>query len=736
VFGWRRKPGSAPAAGPAVPPETRFLDDWRTLPPPPTVLRSPVTTVATSAFSAGLSAWRNPSFLSSLGHRIDGDGPAGLIAGLARPATSPGPLTYHHDRLLSPAGGRGASLQRSVAFWSPPPAAPSRLVAAPEVDLGPVPVPVVSADPAETRTETVVAPDRETPPPTPLPDPPAACSAPNEIVTATTTVPAGANEATAAEPVSPGGRLEMAPGPIQPLTADRSITDVTAQRQASPTSPHTPLRHRLGLGAPLSALPSGSPARAIPLSAWPVVARYPGSPNPAGASGGTPHEAIPPEQGREAGQPPPGATPGSRPLPFAGGSAGPAGAPEPPGATVVESVHPVPAYRARPPDATPLVQPLPAEGSPDPAQLVERLPGPAPVVQAASAAKMPDPASAAVRPAIEPPAIEPSAEAPLVGELQSALRGDRPAPTEQATAAAPSPTLFAGKTPPDSTALPLQPAAPPIEVTTPAAVQRLAFPSAASPGNPGRNLAVPTLTTRPPADPGPAFVAPAPEPEPADQPGHRPLSAQRLSSDSPAAPSSTRHSAVVSLLGYRPPVRILDASPGSWTTPPAGQAPEVPDGPARVAVQRSVPGPPPIIRPNEWVATPADGPASVGHRESSAGPADPGTIAVSRGLAHRDPDGSVVFDLRPDSVQRQEAAGPAASPAVAPGGLPHPAAVPASPGSVLPAAPTSPQAPVQGPVSPPLDELARQLFGPLTARLKAELRLDRERAGLLTDLRQ
>ena len=593
-----------------------------------------------------------------------------------------------------------------------------------------MPVPVVSADPAETRTETVVAPDQETPP-TLLPDPPATRSALNEIATATTTVPADADEAAAAEPVSPGGRLDMAPDPIQPLTADRSITDVTAQRQASPTSPHTPQRHRLGLGAPLRALPSGSPARAIPLSAWPVVARYPGSPNPAGASGGTPHEAIPPEQGREAGQPPPGPTPGSQPLPFVGGSAGPAGAPEPPGATVVESVHPVPAYRARPPDATPLVQPLLAEGSPGPAQLVEGLPGPAPVVQAVSAAKMPDPASAAVR-----PAQEPSAEAPLVGELQSALRGDRPAPTEQTIAVAPTTTLFPGKPPPDSTAPPLQPAAPPIEITAPAAVQRLAVPSAASPGNPGRNLAVPAVATRPPADPGPAFVAPAPEPESADQPGHRPLSAQRLSSDSPAAPSSTRHPVVAPLLGYQPPVRILDASPGSWTAPPARQAPEVPDGPARVAVQRAVPGPPPITRPNEWVAAPADGPASVGHREPSAGPADPGSIAVSRGLAHRDSDGSVVFDLRPDSVQRQEAAGPAASPAVPPGGVPYPAAVPASPGSALPAAPTSPQAPMQGPAGPPLDELARQLFGPLTARLKAELRLDRERAGLLTDLRQ
>ena len=429
-----------------------------------------------------------------------------------------------------------------------------------------------------------------------------------------------------------------------------------------------------------------------------------------------------------------------RPVPIPGvnlcgpseGRPGRAGAPEPPGSTVVESVHPDPADQARPPDVTLPVQPPLVEESPGPAQPVEELPGPAPVVvQAASAAKMPDLASAAVR-----PAQEPSAEAPLVGELPSALRGDGPALTEQTIAVAPSTTLFPAKTPLDSTASPLQPAAPPIEVTAPAAVQRLAVPSAASPGDPGRNLAVPAVATRPPADPGPAFVAPAPEPESADQPGHRPLSAQRLSSDSPAAPSSTRHPVVAPLLGYQPPVRILDASPGSWTAPPARQAPEVPDGPARVAVQRSVPGPPPTIRPNEWVAAPADGPASVGHREPSAGPVDPGTIAVSRGLAHRDPDGSVVFDLRPDSVQRQEAAGPAASPAVPPGGLPHPAAVPASPGSALPAAPASPQAPMQGPAGPPLDELARQLFGPLTARLKAELRLDRERAGLLTDLRQ
>jgi hypothetical protein len=35
-----------------------------------------------------------------------------------------------------------------------------------------------------------------------------------------------------------------------------------------------------------------------------------------------------------------------------------------------------------------------------------------------------------------------------------------------------------------------------------------------------------------------------------------------------------------------------------------------------------------------------------------------------------------------------------------------------------------------------LDELARRLFDPLSARLKSELWLDRERAGMVTDLRR
>jgi hypothetical protein len=35
-----------------------------------------------------------------------------------------------------------------------------------------------------------------------------------------------------------------------------------------------------------------------------------------------------------------------------------------------------------------------------------------------------------------------------------------------------------------------------------------------------------------------------------------------------------------------------------------------------------------------------------------------------------------------------------------------------------------------------LEELARQLFDPLSARLKSELWIDRERAGMVADLRR
>jgi hypothetical protein len=151
---------------------------------------------------------------------------------------------------------------------------------------------------------------------------------------------------------------------------------------------------------------------------------------------------------------------------------------------------------------------------------------------------------------------------------------------------------------------------------------------------------------------------------------------------------------------------------------------------------------------------------------------DPGSVAVAAGIAVRETDGSVVFlppadpvpapsgtagtrpgalplPQPPVAVQRERAADAGAAvqevpavqreaPAVvAPDGLltgtggtdgiPAVGPAPDQPPGTLPAVATPPP--------PDLDELARRLFDPLSARLRAELRLDRERAGVVTDLR-
>lgn len=52
------------------------------------------------------------------------------------------------------------------------------------------------------------------------------------------------------------------------------------------------------------------------------------------------------------------------------------------------------------------------------------------------------------------------------------------------------------------------------------------------------------------------------------------------------------------------------------------------------------------------------------------------------------------------------------------------------------AAPQAPSAPMVLPSGRDLDELAERLYEPLSARLRAELWLDRERSGLMVDLRR
>lgn len=102
---------------------------------------------------------------------------------------------------------------------------------------------------------------------------------------------------------------------------------------------------------------------------------------------------------------------------------------------------------------------------------------------------------------------------------------------------------------------------------------------------------------------------------------------------------------------------------------------------------------------------------------------DPAAAAVASGLATRAPDGSVVFTAPPDdpataTVQRQGEATATSAPTTAPA----PAA--AAGGTPAGGAQSNDQ----------VDELAKRVYDTIRQRLKAELRLDRERSGRLTDL--
>jgi hypothetical protein len=102
---------------------------------------------------------------------------------------------------------------------------------------------------------------------------------------------------------------------------------------------------------------------------------------------------------------------------------------------------------------------------------------------------------------------------------------------------------------------------------------------------------------------------------------------------------------------------------------------------------------------------------------------DAGAIAVAAGLAHRETDGTVVFRQVADDV---------AAPAAVQSIVDSQAAAPVQ--RVEPA--TGPAVGGAAPSGAEVDELVRRLYEPLSARIKAELRLDRERAGMLTDLRR
>ncbi|MFD3486842.1 hypothetical protein [Streptomyces sp. NPDC058665] len=162
--------------------------------------------------------------------------------------------------------------------------------------------------------------------------------------------------------------------------------------------------------------------------------------------------------------------------------------------------------------------------------------------------------------------------------------------------------------------------------------------------------------------------------------------------------------------------------------PPRSASPAV-SATAAVPVQRHPRGEPPM-------------PRSVARTGGGAGIPTAGAFAVAAGVAQRMPDGSVVFGsssaagiaqpvVQRDAELGEEPPPPEPAPDSDPEQEPEPASDP-QPRATTAGATT---APGQAAAPTVTDELVRALYAPLSRLLKADLRLERERAGFLINTR-
>ncbi|MFJ6012026.1 hypothetical protein [Streptomyces sp. NPDC092952] len=269
------------------------------------------------------------------------------------------------------------------------------------------------------------------------------------------------------------------------------------------------------------------------------------------------------------------------------------------------------------------------------------------------------------------------------------------------------------------------------------------------PGVPQRPLAPP-----PAADPVAPLLADRPL-EPRNGPDAGPSAVQRSAVDGvvPAPPAGVGPSPAVPDAADAVPVRWADAGPGAPS--PATVVPSSSSVPA--ALQRTATAPhsaPPGAPPTRTPLPPlqrraAGGPPVPRSVQRAAGPGAPafttaGEAALAAGVAQRAADGSVVFGPPPPAyatpvVQRETVTEeppppdpPVPDPAPEPEPEPGPEATPAPATAGAHPAPAG-----TGPGGAPVvtDELVRALYPPLSRLFKADLRLDRERAGFLINTR-
>lgn len=328
----------------------------------------------------------------------------------------------------------------------------------------------------------------------------------------------------------------------------------------------------------------------------------------------------------------------------------------------------------------------------------------------------------------------------------------RPSPTTAtATATATATSLPAGDggsatsvSPPAVPNLLTSPSPPPVEVVpVPAPLQRSTGSGqpAAQPRAGGRVAVPPTGELLPPhqAVPPPALqraarsagpvtdpppVAPlaetAGEPEPAPAPGEPPacevVATERFVEPAAPAPPAPPAGPSLALPPAAGTVQRLGVGGIAAAAPAAGPVPTTvavtpgarPMPPTRIVQRQTQPvGTPPHVAPANRPLAPLPGVSfATMFAAADAAPGDGGSTTVQLAAVEGTPSA-------------------ADAPPVA-------ATVTGEPLAALPAPGPPPAAP---PAAADLDEMARRLFEPLSARLRAELWLDRERAGLMTDIR-
>ncbi len=754
---WGRAPQpelTAPDPSPVV----AAADAWTGVASIQRSLRDPIEPVAAyGAFAGTLATSRNPSFLAPLSHRVD-QGAGGLVDGLAdlTPGT-PKPSAPTGDLTVRPVGSSSTSRPAVQRVWGSFGSAPdvvrmerSNVADADEVrhvaeagltGSGTPEAPVSMARPA---VQPLVAPDEPDPAPASEALPVLSRAAANDLVL----------EPAAAPPIGGSPALPV----IQRQLS--TVPDRPARPVAAPSAPmlELPVLGSSSLPEPVQSFPEPveGPARidgpAVTQDlAVPTVARLESRPELTAAASTAPDATSEPRD--EGGGP-------TMDAPLSGFAAAivALNAPAPSTGNAVDA--PAAPASGAPSAATP-VQRLIAEWSP-----AHRGDEPAghhhdPVGPSASGSLTPD--LLAGLPTL--PTEHPSTSAPTLsrtvepaGPRQTASDGS---PLVVQRAATQPTVALVGSRPPlvqrqEPNAVVIPPAVQPIRFSRPTYAAgldpvRLPVSSHSGAAVSGGDVPMRSVTAQRVSAPGPARSAAAVPLPAAGQPtapvippvitapvgveAYAPATAEPAPtttdlappttpaavdwSSTPSTPTAEDHAAESAYEVVQLEAATEDVDPGSAShltplAPPVQRSPAA--GP--VAAPVSMAPPSRLVQRLPAAAAPAAGPVRPATGRTS-GPVSFASMFAGAGDAAE--DGFTSVQLVGEEAVPVDVPAPSAPPAAsALAAASAPAAAGAAP---APAAPAD------------VDELARRLFEPLSARIRAELRLDRERSGLMTDAR-